>query len=376
MFFDLNVPVLRSSVERDRSALLSQLFEHGYDCVALNTIVYGRLPKQHRCTIERIHFDPEAASAVCSRRRRRRRTFREPSLLRATARGGGAAAPGHGATAESGPDQVSRLTVVLESPADAQSLTAGSEALQSYDVVAAVPCCQRSFEVLCKDSDVDVISLPSGKRLPFNINKKNTDAALSRGAVFEVTYSQAIQNSSNRRFLLANCEALLTFTRGRGILLASGAETWLNCRSPHDVANLGQLLGLSQEQSLRAVSDTPLAVLRRAEARKGRRETARGITLRPCLVACGCFVACRCLFRGATVSGGDDPAPAELLESLQIPKEFYLPEAAAVVGPQGENKGNSGGQGADVEEEDEEDDDEEDGGFLSFGTSGQMDVDP
>ncbi|CAM9593600.1 unnamed protein product [Ectocarpus sp. 12 AP-2014] len=360
MFFDLNVPVLRSSVERDRSALLSQLFEHGYDCVALNTIIYGRLPKQHRCTIERIHFDPEAASAVCSRRRRRRRTFREPSLLRATARGGGAVAPGHGATAESGPDQVSRLTVVLESPADAQSLTAGSEALQSYDVVAAVPCCQRSFEVLCKDSDVDVISLPSGKRLPFNINKKNTDAALSRGAVFEVTYSQAIQNSSNRRFLLANCEALLTFTRGRGILLASGAETWLNCRSPHDVANLGQLLGLSQEQSLRAVSDTPLAVLRRAEARKGRRETARGIAL----------------FRGATVSSGDDPAPAELLESLQIPKEFYLPEAAAVVGPQGGNKGNSGGQDVDVEEEDKEDEDDEDGGFLSFGTSGEMDVDP
>ncbi|CBJ32020.1 conserved unknown protein [Ectocarpus siliculosus] len=352
MFFDLNVPVLRSSVERDRSALLSQLFEHGYDCVALNTIIYGRLPKQHRCTVERIHFDPEAASAVGSRRRRRRRTSREPSLLRATARGGGAAAPGHGATAASGPDQVSRLTVVLESPADAQSLTAGSEALQSYDVVAAVPCCQRSFEVLCKDSDVDVISLPSGKRLPFNINKKNTDAALSRGAVFEVSYSQAIQNSSNRRFLLSNCEALVTFTRGRGILLASGAETWLNCRSPHDVANLGQLLGLSQEQSLRAVSDTPLAVLRRAEARKGR-------------------------FRGATVSGGDDPAPAQLLESLQIPKEFYLPEAAAVVGPQGGSKGNSGGQDADVEEDvEEENDDDEDGGFLSFGTSAEMDVDP
>ena len=51
--------------------------------------------------------------------------------------------------------------------------TAGSEALQSYDVVAAVPCCQRSFEVLCKDSDVDIVSLPSGRRLPFTITKKN-----------------------------------------------------------------------------------------------------------------------------------------------------------------------------------------------------------
>lgn len=53
-------------------------------------------------------------------------------------------------------------------------------------------------------------------------------------------------------------------------LPSSGAESWLHSRTPHDVANLGQLLGMSQEQSLRALSDTPLAVLRRAEARKSR----------------------------------------------------------------------------------------------------------
>lgn len=51
--------------------------------------------------------------------------------------------------------------------------TAGSDVLKAYDIVAAVPCCQRSFEVLCRESDVDLISLPSGKRLPFTVNKKN-----------------------------------------------------------------------------------------------------------------------------------------------------------------------------------------------------------
>lgn len=50
----------------------------------------------------------------------------------------------------------------------------------------------------------------------------------------------------------------------------SGAESALLSRGPHDVANLGQLIGLTQEQSIRAVSDTPLAVVKRAEARKGR----------------------------------------------------------------------------------------------------------
>ena len=50
--------------------------------------------------------------------------------------------------------------------------TAGSDGLQTYDIVAAVPCCQRSFELLCRHSDVDIISMPLRKRLPFTLVKK------------------------------------------------------------------------------------------------------------------------------------------------------------------------------------------------------------
>lgn len=72
-----------------------------------------------RCTVERIKFEPASPAG-------RRRKRREPSLLRSRGGiGGGVVAPGHGATAESGPDQVTRLTVVLESPADAQVLVSG-----------------------------------------------------------------------------------------------------------------------------------------------------------------------------------------------------------------------------------------------------------
>lgn len=80
---------------------------------------YNMITKQ-RCAVERIRFDPQAPSAG---RRRNNIRFREPSLLRGTARSGaGVSAPGHAATAETGPDQVTRLTVVLENPADAQLL--------------------------------------------------------------------------------------------------------------------------------------------------------------------------------------------------------------------------------------------------------------
>lgn len=76
-----------------------------------------------------------------------------------------------------------------------------------------------------------------------------------------------------------------------------------------------------------------------------------------------------------------------LLESLQVPKRFYLPEAVAVAGPKrGTRAGTpvaglkggasvadeqSGGVPSDVND----DDDDDDGGFLSFGAAGDMEVD-
>lgn len=89
-------------------------------------------------------------------------------------------------------------------------------------------------------------------------------------------------------------------------------------------------------------------------------------------------------FRGLAIGGGsgDEAGKARLLESLEVPKEFYLPEAAAVAGP----KRGAGVMGAAVAgtkgaavvadaelEEDAQDEDE--GGFLSFGAAGDMEVD-
>ena len=95
-------------------------------------------------------------------------------------------------------------------------------------------------------------------------------------------------------------------------------------------------------------------------------------------------------FRGLAVGGGstDEAAKACLLESLQVPKEFYLPEAVAVAGPErgaGVHTPVAGAKGAavadeqheenDPEDDNDDDDDDDDGGFLSFGASGDMEVD-
>lgn len=70
-------------------------------------------------------------------------------------------------------------------------------------------------------------------------------------------------------------------------------------------------------------------------------------------------------FRGLTV--GDAAGTAAELESLQVPQEFYLPEAMPT---------QEVAKGVEVEKEsrEEESEDDDGGGFLSFGT-GAMEVD-
>ncbi|CAM9134960.1 unnamed protein product [Choristocarpus tenellus] len=329
MYYDLNVPVLRSLAERDRQTLLTKLFEYGYDCVALNHIVYGRLSKQHRCTLNPVELEP--VQGICAVGKRC-----NPSLLRASEGGSRIEGSGKGKGASFSLMQMTRLTVVLESLNDLQQMTPGSDALLSYDVVAAQPCCQQTLEHLCQEGEADIICFPQAERLPFHVNKPLVDAALGRGVVFEISYSQAIQNSAACRFTIGNVQSLLSYSRGRGIILSSGAESALACRSPKDVANLGQFLGLTQEQSLRAVGETALAVLKRAEARRGR---YRGVeTVR---------------------HGGLDPA-------LVVPAEFYLPEAMPVKGEHATlNVGGAEGDAINDSRGGEMEDDQG-SGFISF----------
>ena len=68
-------------------------------------------------------------------------------MLRGTASrsGGGVGAPGHGATGETGPDQVTRLTVVLEKAADAQVLVRYCRVCMCVCVCVCVFCAERRW---------------------------------------------------------------------------------------------------------------------------------------------------------------------------------------------------------------------------------------
>lgn len=53
---------------------------------------------------------------------------------------------------------------------------------------------------------------------------------------------------------LNNVQLLVDWTRGKNLILSSGASSVTELRGPYDVANLSSLLGISMERAKAAVS--------------------------------------------------------------------------------------------------------------------------
>ena len=93
----------------------------------------------------------------------------------------------------------------------------------------------------------------------------------------QICFAPALREAGLRRQLFANALALCRETRGRGIVVSSGARSYMELRGPLDVVNLATLFGLTQQQALAAVTSGPAAVVQLAGARRAYRGT---LTLR------------------------------------------------------------------------------------------------
>lgn len=74
--------------------------------------------------------------------------------------------------------QYSRITVSVDEVADAQSLSSSNDGLSKFDIIAAVPANSKVLNYLCRQSDIDIISLDFTHRLQFPLNKKMVSSSL------------------------------------------------------------------------------------------------------------------------------------------------------------------------------------------------------
>ncbi|CAH1258355.1 RPP30 [Branchiostoma lanceolatum] len=163
--------------------------------------------------------------------------------------------------------QLTRLTAIIETHEQKYKVTANNPTITAYDILAVQPLNLKMFEAACKTLEVDIITLDMTQKLPFLLKLTPIKRAIARGAYFEIVYSPAIRDSTLRRYIISNATDLMTFCKGKNIILSSQAEKAIELRGPHDVANLGVLFGMNQVQAKDAVSINCRSVLLHAETR-------------------------------------------------------------------------------------------------------------
>ncbi|KAF2459776.1 RNase P subunit p30-domain-containing protein [Lineolata rhizophorae] len=225
LFYDLNIPWRPGDPELPRT--LAFLHELGYNVVALNHTISGKLPADLSCPI------PSPLPFV---------TPPKLTILR-------------------------RCTLVLTSPSTNARLAALAAA---YDVLAIRPSDERTLQLACTSlppGAVDLVSVDLAQRMTFHLSAKHTllAAARDRGLRFEICYAAGIVGDAPaRQNVIRNATALVRASArgwepkrprreggkggkggsggpgGRGVIVSSEARDAVAVRAPWDVVNLAE----------------------------------------------------------------------------------------------------------------------------------------
>ena len=194
-------------------------------------------------------------------------------------------------------------------------------ALQSYDIVSVASSNEKLFHACCSHESVDIVVIEAARKLPFYLKKPQTKSvetvilergerhtpaamqqrvctsmiclltslllstpcplslAIERGIHFEFSFVSSLRDASSRRYLFSNLLSLLRLTRGRNLILSSGASTAMELRGPWDVINLAVLAGVDPPAAKQSIAAHGRSVLLHAEARKTMKCVLREVKL-------------------------------------------------------------------------------------------------
>ncbi|QQG40260.1 MAG: hypothetical protein HYS81_02530 [Candidatus Aenigmatarchaeota archaeon] len=110
-----------------------------------------------------------------------------------------------------------------------------------------------------EDGRVDVIAHPEFKRVDSGIDHVVTQSAAQNGVALELNMGELLTTYKRvRTHVLNHMErnVMLCKEFGTPIVVTSGAKDAWGLRDPRELAALAQILGLTLEESMRAVSDT------------------------------------------------------------------------------------------------------------------------
>ncbi|PKS09879.1 hypothetical protein jhhlp_004502 [Lomentospora prolificans] len=230
--FDLNISWSPSTTPQALDSMLRYSSQLGYKTVALNHIVSTPIPAQIKNPLP--HIPSSAPDANTSDRP----AFSTPL-----------------------PTVLHRATIILSEPSQNHRLLSLAP---HYHLLALRPTTEKCFAAACQSiTDVPLISLDLSQRLPFHLRHKTCAVAVARGVRFEISYAQllAAPDARARANFIGNVMSLVRATRGKGLVISSGAGKPIDLRAPMDVVNLLSVWGLASERGVEAMGAGPRGIV-------------------------------------------------------------------------------------------------------------------
>ncbi|XP_053675585.1 ribonuclease P protein subunit p30 [Anopheles nili] len=161
---------------------------------------------------------------------------------------------------------LNRLTVMF-SDTSVSLILNKSNNLRGYNLIAALPTNESSFQYACQTMACDLITYSSAAS-HLKMNRKFYYLAVDRNIAFEIKYAPAIINSNERKATIKRAHRYHSFGKSKNVIISSNALNPFQLRSPYDIVNLGLIFGLSEEQSKESIRGVPNRILLSAEGRR------------------------------------------------------------------------------------------------------------
>jgi len=131
-----------------------------------------------------------------------------------------------------------RVTIEINDTKELYQFSNPSPSLKSYDILAISPKNEKMFELACTDINVDIISVNFDEKMNFFMKKSLIQSAVTKNVFFEIVYNGFIVDNSKRAIFISNVLVLLEITKGKNLIISSGADNFIDHRSPYDIITM------------------------------------------------------------------------------------------------------------------------------------------
>lgn len=161
---------------------------------------------------------------------------------------------------------VNRLTVKITNIGQLHRIL-DSQNFKSYNILAVEPLNDQVFQDLVNFSSIDIITCS----IKTFITSKQYTIATEKNIYFEISYTPMLVNYVARQDTLSLAHLFHMKGKSKNVIITSGAVNKLDIRNPHDVMNLGILLGLSKKQTKESITQRCYSIILQTDRKKNKK---------------------------------------------------------------------------------------------------------